>query len=338
MKYLRKFNSEADKNALLVGSEFVLPNVVLTDAQVEYSIKADYSSLPLHINALQDLTISFDNTCEYSYDNSTWSSITSNSPITAFAGDTIFFRASGLTPTEFAGIGKFYIQRGTCNVAGNIMSMVYGADFIGKTEIVDYQFCGLFNYCRMIVSAGNLILPTTMLTKGCYKEMFNGCSSLVIAPELPATKLRQYCYDSMFENCTSLTTAPELPATTTAPQCYYQMFENCTSLTSAPKLPATTLTIQCYARMFYGCTNLVNAPVLSVLKLSEFCYQSMFYNCTSLNYIKMLATDISASMCLDGWIYKVSETGTFVKNSEATWDVVGINGVPKGWTVEYADA
>lgn len=26
-------------------------------------------------------------------------------------------------------------------------------------------------------------------------------------------------------------------------------------------------------------------------------------------------------------------SGTFVKNSDATWDVTGVNGVPSGWTV-----
>jgi hypothetical protein len=47
----------------------------------------------------------------------------------------------------------------------------------------------------------------------------------------------------------------------------------------------------------------------------------------------MLATDISAKGCLDYWVYGVSPTGTFVKNKDATWDVRGINGIPKGWTV-----
>jgi len=30
----------------------------------------------------------------------------------------------------------------------------------------------------------------------------------------------------------------------------------------------------------------------------------------------------------------VAATGTFVKNSSATWNVTGVNGVPSGWTIE----
>jgi hypothetical protein len=62
----------------------------------------------------------------------------------------------------------------------------------------------------------------------------------------------------------------------------------------------------------------------------------MFYNCRSLNYIKMLATDISASSCLSGWVNGVASTGTFVKNKNATWNVTGASGVPSGWTVQTA--
>lgn len=33
------------------------------------------------------------------------------------------------------------------------------------------------------------------------------------------------------------------------------------------------------------------------------------------------------------WLDGVSSSGTFVKNAAATWNVVGANGVPEGWTV-----
>ena len=52
----------------------------------------------------------------------------------------------------------------------------------------------------------------------------------------------------------------------------------------------------------------------------------------------MLATDVRASGCLYGWVNGVASSGTFVKNSAATWNVVGVSGVPEGWTVETADA
>ena len=34
--------------------------------------------------------------------------------------------------------------------------------------------------------------------------MFDGCTSLVSAPELPATTLANYCYQHMFNGCTNL--------------------------------------------------------------------------------------------------------------------------------------
>ena len=49
----------------------------------------------------------------------------------------------------------------------------------------------------------------------------------------------------------------------------------------------------------------------------------------------MLATDISASNCLNGWVSGVSETGTFVKNGTATWTNTDA-GIPTGWTVQTA--
>ena len=62
----------------------------------------------------------------------------------------------------------------------------------------------------------------------------------------------------------------------------------------------------------------------------------MFINCSKLNYVKALFTDIPAEGCTNGWLSHVAETGTFVKNSAATWDVTGVNGIPYGWTVQTA--
>ena len=36
------------------------------------------------------------------------------------------------------------------------------------------------------------------------------------------------------------------------------------------------------------------------------------------------------------WVNGVAAQGTFVKNSEATWNVTGVDGIPSGWTVETA--
>lgn len=47
----------------------------------------------------------------------------------------------------------------------------------------------------------------------------------------------------------------------------------------------------------------------------------------------MLATDISASNCLNNWVNGVSSTGTFTKSPEMTSLPSGPSGIPDGWTV-----
>ena len=125
-----------------------------------------------------------------------------------------------------------------------------------------------------------------------------------------------------------------LPSTALTSECYRDMFRECDGLITAPSLPATTLANGCYRDMFNGCINLTTAPELPATTLVTNCYQSMFASCSSLNYIKMLATDISASSCLYNWVQGVANSGTFVKNASMTTLPTGNNGIPSGWTVQ----
>jgi len=256
--------------------------------------------------------------------------------------------------------------------ASNIASYCYYKMFSGCTGLstapnlpatwLDKEcYNSMFLGCKSLVIAPEL--PATNLDEGCYSKMFNGCSSLSNAPELPATTLATSCYSYMFRDCSGLTTAPELPATTLANSCYYNMFRNCISLTIAPELPAKKLANSCYYNMFCGCSSLrtppvlpassladycysnmfrdcaslTTAPELSATKLVQSCYSEMFKGCTSLNYIKMFATDISASDCLINWVDAVASEGTFIKNVNATWKTVGSSGLPDGWKTIYYD-
>ena len=200
------------------------------------------------------------------------------------------------------------------------------------TTLADYCYSYMFNMCALTTAPE---LPATTLASYCYESMFNSCS-LKKAPKLPATTLAYSCYDHMFMNNSWLTTAPKLPATTLAVGCYAYMFYGCGRLKTAPELPATTLANSCYSHMFYGCDILTTAPELPATTLANYCYTSMFERCTKLNYIKMLATNISASGCLDRWTYRVASTGTFVKNAAMTSLPTGTSGIPSGWTVQNA--
>lgn len=297
----------------------------------------DYSRDYLTFEALQDGTFQFTNPINYSTDDgTTWTSLAANTATpTILAGDKILWKAT-LTPpvSVWVGIGTFS-STGNFNVEGNVMSLLYGDNFIGQTDLTgkDKVFARLFRECSKLLNAIHLSLPATTLANECYWSMFSYCTSIVNTPALPATTLVNDCYASMFHGCTSLTTAPELPAITLADGCYGGMFYDCTSLTTAPELPATTLTFGCYQQMFWGCTSLTTAPELPTTTLTGACYNSMFYGCTSLNYVKCLATDISASGCTNTWLSNVSATGTFVKATSMNDWTTGTSGIPTGWTV-----
>ena len=175
-----------------------------------------------------------------------------------------------------------------------------------NTEEINKGSVISFRHAKSIL--GNGMLGEFSINKKC--NVFGVCSSIV--PKVLGEKyMTPQLFCNLFYDCNTIVDASklELPATTLADDCYLNMFNGCTSLTTAPKLPATTLADGCYSAMFNGCKKL--------------------------NYIKMLATDISADDCLNNWVSGVASTGTFVKNPEATWDVVGSNGVPRGWTVKF---
>ena len=192
-----------------------------------------------------------------------------------------------------------------CYVYGNIMSLIsktsYSSSEVYKTLTDDFAFYGLFAANTHLLSHSwkNLYLPATTLTNSCYRDMFNGCSSLTRTPTLPATTLATRCYEDMFNGCTSLTTAPELKATTLADYCYAGMFQGCTSITTAPKLSVTTLAKYCYGSMFQGCTSLATAPALPATTLADYCYDMMFQGCTSLVTAPALPATTMTKSCYE---------------------------------------
>lgn len=254
--------------------------------------------------------------------------------------------------------GLFAISTDTSKyaVAGNIKTLffedVWSQDYVegvtyscmnlfsGNTSVISARclhltnnFCnGTFKYCTSLKVAPESLNDTLEITN-CYRQMFDGCTSLKVPPKLPATTLVNNCYLRMFQGCTSLTTAPELPAMYATNSCYLSMFSRCTSLTTAPALPATTLDESCYSAMFDSCSSLTTAPVLPAETLLRQSYNGMFRNCSKINYIKCLALNgITRDNVFS--FYGTSPTGTLVKHPNATWPD-GI--IPEGWTIVDAE-
>lgn len=291
-------------------------------------------------------------------DGATWTTLASGETVSVVIGDNVLWKGS-VKPNYSNGFGIF-ASTAKFNASGNVMSLTYGDDFIGQTELTENNhFKGLFSGCTNIVEADRMslpattlkyqcyyemfkdctsltkapsILPATILVDSCYYRMFWGCSSLTNVPELPATTMIKSCYYNMFGSCTSLTTAPVLPATTLAQDCYNSMFAGCTSLTKAPELPATTLAPSCYSSMFSSCTSLTTAPVLPAPVLVDNCYSRMFYSCEKLTYIKMLALSWNEGKATYMWCSYVSNSGMFVKHPDLP-DTRGNAYIPSKWNV-----
>ena len=277
---LRIFETESDYDS--AKDSFVYPTVsYVRDVDEVY-----YMTKPLRnyffIEALADgMTVTLSNSSqvttapanelEYSTDQQVWRRLQNNTASPSInTGERIYLRGNATSAFEegsgMMGMGFFNITQ-SCNVGGNIMSLLFNDDFENKTDLTGYNgaFAGLFIQ-QPIVDASELILSATTLTEACYSGMFQSCTSLTTAPALPATTLADGCYFGMFDGCTLLTTAPALPATTLANSCYHHMFYNCTNLNYIKMLATDISAEDCLNSWVYGVSatgTFVKNPALS---------------------------------------------------------------------------
>lgn len=211
------------------------------------------------------------------------------------SGDTIMLKAE-ITPASgyTYKVGTFTPTK-NAHVEGNVMSLIYGDNFVGKTTIPKgLNFSHLFDSedfghttveSQYLTNAEHIVLPATSLTDNCYFHMFYN-TSIVKGPKI-------------------------LPAGVLKENCYYGMFSNCKFLTAAPELPAIKLLRGCYDFMFYLCQNLNYIKCLAKYSIGGECGTST-----------------------KDWLYHVAESGTFVKRTDMPYNwPTGGNGIPSGWTV-----
>lgn len=259
----------------------------------------------------------------FSYDKINWMKASNESYIYGNANQTIYFKNND--PTWYRDYTSYVAFDVKGKVGGNLASLgrpnpTYKRMFYNNTFLVD---------------ASKLVIPSEYMTNSYCYEMFDGCSSLISAPQLPSVNLSEECYRGMFSGCSSLINAPQLSAIKLSKNCYRVMFYGCSSLVNAPQINATEMGEYSCFNMFGDCTSLQTAPELYATVLNKYCYYKMFNGCTNLSYIKMLATDISAADCLYLWVENVSPTGTFIKAANADLPI-GNNGIPNGWAVQNA--
>ncbi len=185
----------------------------------------DYSQDYLTIESLEDNNEIYINedgsdlvdrviTIQYSIDNGiTWNSksIKYKTYITTLnTGDKLLLKGTqspAYTSGDYTQTHNF-LNTKSYIVYGNIMSILYGDNFINQTTLQSNTGFGyLFSEgasLHHIMSAENLILPAMILSEGCYDHLFNYCENLTKAPILPAKNLVNKCYYSMFQRCKNL--------------------------------------------------------------------------------------------------------------------------------------
>ncbi len=127
---------------------------------------------------------------------------------------------------------KCNTQNAKLAAGGDIRTLLDESGNVG--EYPENAFRKLFYQLEALADISDLILCTkdTLLGKGCFESMFEGCKELKTVPIdlLPAKNLEESCYNKMFYNCSNLNKAPVLPAIKLKKQCYYSMFEECPNL------------------------------------------------------------------------------------------------------------
>lgn len=217
------------------------------------------------------------------------------------------------------------------------------ADALGS-----HSFARMFYNCKSIKRNGS----SSMLMVGHYgpnscEEMFaySSINRLVYMSNYPKEpSFGSQCFAQMYANCPYL----ELGASGSVDYfgnnlkddlgdfCFEYMFAYCPKIWLTQDevdkmLPFTKLGVGCYEGMFKGCTKLTQAPNLPATVLKGQCYREMFQGCTKLNSIKAMFIDGTASQALQNWVQGVSSTGTFTRNSIATWTN---EYAPSGWTIQ----
>ena len=225
------------------------------DSDSDEPVEHDYSLDYLTFNVLTGGNILWksigsgqEKTISYSINDGEWTSITATSSGTVIpvsVGDVVRFKGTNSTyAKDKSNYSGFDGGTATYNVEGNMMSLIYGDNFVGNNTLSGtYNFCSIFKQSKA-VSAENMILPATTLTNYCYRAMFSLAPNLITPPALPATTLAQGCYWYMFESC-PMSTAPDLLAETIVQEAYGHMFTGCSNLNYIKCLATTKSASKC---------------------------------------------------------------------------------------------
>jgi hypothetical protein len=280
------------------------------------------------------------------------------------------FRCTSDAPIDSitGGIGSFTMTGNVC-VEGNIMSLIYGSDFVGKTVMKGTRtFFDLFVNQSNIITSHKLILPATTLTEACYEHMFSGCKNMINCPEvLPATTVGKKSYHRMLQGCEKMVTVPQISATKVMSEGCKQMFEGCksftdqvpeeliynvteaedsafwsffnacTNMTKGIKFPQLTEMPGYCFKCMYQTTKLTESPEITINKLNFGCYNQLFNGVSTLSKITLTNnfSGQSTGSALTMWVSGVNSRGLFIlPNGMEQRLGRGNDGIPNEWDTQ----
>lgn len=165
--------ADSQGNVLWSSAPVVLPN---------YFYMEDVSGADNTVKIKKFNTAAPDVTIYKSTDTTNWSLVGTTSindlNIVVPANSKVYLKSTtNAYSTSSNNYNYFYTATGNFNIGGNIMSLLYGDNFVNKTTLSTRSFNKLFT-TNTYVNISDLILPATTLANNCYYRMFRGCTRL----------------------------------------------------------------------------------------------------------------------------------------------------------------
>lgn len=156
---------------------------------------------------------------QYSLNGGEWASAsyTTTNPMTVQSGDIVQLRASGTPVGDISSSATPTKILGTCTVRGYYTSLE-DPDNYSSVTAVTHIVAPLFKNATGLTDASGLIMPEVTLANQ-HSAMFSGCTSLTTAPVLPTGVLTNGCYQEMFNGCSSLSSITCLATNRDATNC-----------------------------------------------------------------------------------------------------------------------
>jgi hypothetical protein len=238
-RHLKKFenanNYDSEKDSLMEKPYVVLlantGEVVFEGEQDEPTVRdysLEYFTIENTGNTTADFGFSGGHPYTYSLDGGEWVSSTRDS-FTIQPQQSI--RVKNTDDSSPIVSKQIMLRGGSCIVYGNIMSLIYGDNFVGKTDLsgYSYAFDSLFESGMDLTDASNLILPPGRLDSYVYQDMFKNCTKLVQGPDLLAEHVVHGAYAGIFNGCTSLKYITMLGKTCDDSTCFAQWVDGVAS-------------------------------------------------------------------------------------------------------------